>query len=154
MLWLSLSVAAGYFLVVRDPAQFTDRLENLTSPGEMIGAVLSPFSFVVATIVMRIIVTFAALAAAYPLTRANRPSDYRHTNSVGRLLRTWLDRWKLCQSYRALRWTWAVRSVVLDRLDAWRSIWHRWDLITLWANIVLFVVFFVVLFITTSQLPE
>lgn len=151
LLWLGLTVAAGYFVVVRDPTAFGERIADLTTPGELIGALLSPFALVIAAIAMRIVVGLGALVAAYPLARGPRPDDYGHTNSIGRWWRSWWDRWKLSQSYRAFRWTWAVRSEVLERLDAWGSFWYRWDFITIWLNTLLFAAFFVVLSIIAAQ---
>jgi hypothetical protein len=103
---------------------------------------------------MRIGVAFAALGAAYPLTRVNGPDDYPRANRIGRYWRMWWDRWQMSHSYRAERWSWSVRNAVLDRMGAWGTLWQRWDLLMLVANIALFIVFLILLVVMGSQLPD
>lgn len=146
-----MAVAAAYFIVVRDAQEFLDRLETLTEPNELAGAVLSPFSIIVFAIVLRIVVALAARAAAYPLAMTNRREDYPNTNAFGRFFRVWWDRWQMTSAFRAFRWTWAVRTVVLDRLGAWGTIWHRWDIVVVIANILLSIVVLALLTIASAQ---
>lgn len=154
MFMLGLSVAVTYFIVIRDPEAFSERIGALSEPSELFGALLSPFSVAVLAVAIRIVVALAALVAAYPLTRVNGPDDYPQTNRVGRYWRMWWDRWQMSHAYRAERWTWAVRNVVLDRLGAWGTWWQRWDLLMLVLNVVLVIVFFFLLGVMGSQLPD
>ena len=56
----------------------------MTASGDILGALLSPFTGVVIAIMTRIAVALLALASAYPLTTINGPDDYPDTNVIGR----------------------------------------------------------------------
>jgi hypothetical protein len=154
LLWFGSSLAVVYFIIVHDPEAFSDRFAEASSPGELLNTLWSPFTLVAVAVAMRIGVAWAALAAAYPLTRVNRPEDYPRANRIGRSWRMWWDRWQMSHAYRAERWSWSVRNAVLDRMGAWGTLWQRWDLLMLVANILLFIVFFALLLLMTAQLPD
>jgi hypothetical protein len=154
LLWLGASIAVVYFIIINDPEAFTKRFGEVVAPGEMLDALASPFPVVAIAVATRIGVAFAALGAAYPLTRVNTPDDYPQTNRLGRYFRMWWDRWQMSRAYRAQRWSWSVRNAVLDRMGAWGTLWQRWDLLMLVANILLFIVFFALLLLMTAQLPD
>jgi len=146
-------VAAAWFLIVaQDPETFVEGVNGITSPANAASQALSPFALAAAAIVMRLMVAAAALVTAYPLAAANHPSDYPRAGRIGRHFRTWWDRWKMSQSYRAFRWTWWVHGAVIDRLNARGSIWDRWDRIALILNIALFTAFFIVVVIATVEI--
>jgi hypothetical protein len=87
----------------------------------------------------RIAVALLALASAYPLTTINGPDEYPDTNVIGRYWRMCWDRWQMSRAYRAERWSWTVHREVLHRLDTWSPILGRWELLMLWANVLLFI---------------
>jgi hypothetical protein len=152
MMWLGLSIAISYFLIIRDPSAFTERLEGTASTDELLNAALSPFTGVVVAIGVCILVATAALAAAYPLTTHNSPADYLHANRLVRYWRMWWDRWQMSHAYRAERWSWTVRTQVLDRLHGWGTFWQRWEIVRLRANIVLFILLFALFTVLASQI--
>lgn len=154
-LLLGLILGMAYFLVVAgDASAFMDELGALDSPGELASSVFSPFFLVVIAIGGRIVLGFVALGAAYPLVLMHATPEYRYTNRTGRFIRKWADRWKMSSAYRSARWTWYVRSAVLDRMDAWGTWWRRWDILMVVLNIVLGIVAFVMLLLVAAQLPE
>lgn len=143
-------VAAAWFLVVvQDPETFVEGVNGITTPTTAASAAFSPFALVAVAVGMRLAIAVGALVAAVPLALANHPNDYPHAGHIGRHVRTWWDRWKMSQSYRAFRWTWWVHGAVIDRLDARGSIWERWDRISVILNILL-AIGFVIVFMTAA----
>ncbi len=86
---------------------------ELTTPGELLRALLSPLAGVAVAVLLRIAVAWLALLAAWPLSRWIRPEGPRPWRQV---YRDWIDRWRLAQAYRSLRWTWGVREEATARL--------------------------------------
>ncbi len=86
---------------------------ELATPGELVRALLSPLAGVAAAVLLRIAVAWLALLAAWPLSRWVRPEGPRPWRQV---YRDWIDRWRLAQAYRSLRWTWGVRDEATARL--------------------------------------
>ncbi len=85
---------------------------ELTSPADLIAALLSPLAGIAAAVLLRIAVGWLALLAALPLSTWNRGDARR---SWGQLYRDAVDRWRLAQAYRSLRWTWGVRAEAIER---------------------------------------
>ena len=82
------------------------------SADDLVRALLSPLAGIALAILVRIGVGFAALAAAWPLSRWDRAQT---AGTRGSFYRTAIDRWRLAQAYRSLRWTWGVREVAIRR---------------------------------------
>ena len=142
LLWFGLTVATAYFLFIqRDEQALVDRLSELQSPGDQIGALLSPFVFVVISIALRFVVAFLAFASSHPLTGARLPEDYGGRTRVSRHLRLWRDRRYMTSAFRALRWTWPVRDAAVERLGRRGRILAMCNPVLQIAGITLFVVF-------------
>ena len=89
-----------------------ESLDELATPADLLGLLLTPLAGIAAALILRLGVSWLALLAAWPLSRwgdddapATRWSAYRG----------WVDRWRLAQAYRSLRWTWAVRDEAIER---------------------------------------
>ncbi len=123
---------------------------GLTSPVELLDALLSPLAGVAAAVLLRIAVAWLALAAAWPLSR------WTHTRAAGpwwRSYRRLVDRWRLAQAYRSLRWTWGVRDEAIERAG---TLGHRLGLavpVSTWATVVAAVGFVVVVALQADPAP-
>lgn len=118
------------------------------SPDDLLGALLTPLAGIALAILVRIVVGFAALAAAWPLSRWDRQQA---AGTRASLYRTAIDRWRLAQAYRSLRWTWGVRDTAIARGG---TAGRRLALsvpITTGATIVLSVAFVVIVALTPSS---
>ncbi len=93
-----------------------ENLAELTTPMELLHAVLSPLGGIALAFLTRLVVGWLALALAWPLSRWDRPPDHGHSLSVR--WRDWVDRLRLAQAYRTLRWTWGVREAAIARAGA------------------------------------
>ena len=82
------------------------------SADDLVRALVSPLAGIALAILIRIGVGFAALAAAWPLSRWDRAQT---AGTRDRYYRTAVDRWRLAQAYRSLRWTWGVREAAIRR---------------------------------------
>ena len=119
LLWFGLTVAsADFMLIQRDKQAVIERLEELQSSGDLIGALPSPFVLVAIAIGLRFVVVFLAFASSYPLTRARLPEGYGGRMRVSRHWRLWRDRRYMTAAFRALRWTWPVRDAAVERLGS------------------------------------
>lgn len=144
LLWLGLTSATVAIGVIgRDPGGLEARVEELQASGDWLGALLSPLVGVIIAFALRIAVAGLSFAAAYPLSRWNTPSDYAEGRRSGSRLRLWRDRLYLTRAYRALRWTWAVRRVAVDRLGPTGGRLARCDAILRWGGIAAFALFVV-----------
>jgi hypothetical protein len=47
LLWIGILMAVSHFIIVRDPSAFAERVALLSSSGDFLGALLSPFTGVV-----------------------------------------------------------------------------------------------------------
>ena len=88
---------------------------DVTSPGQAVRLLLSPFVVVAVAILMRFLVGIAALVVAYPLGRRESGSSIGPGMSR-RPFRVWADRLHLVRAYRSLRWTSTVREIAAERL--------------------------------------
>ena len=68
--------------------------------GELLGALLSPLAGIALAIVIRVAVGWFALAASWSLTRWERSEP----RSRVQWYRDAVDRWRLAQAKRSLRW--------------------------------------------------
>jgi hypothetical protein len=147
LLWLGLTVGTAFFLFVqRDEQEFVERVVELQSSGDLVGALLSPFAIVAVAIGLRFLVALLAYAASYPLTRARLPEDYSGRTSVSRHWRLWRDRRHMTSAFRALRWTWPVHDAAVERLGRRGHLLAMCIPILQISGIVLFVVFVTVVF--------
>lgn len=89
----------------------SDLAASFDTVGELLGALLSPLAGIALAIVIRVAVGWFALAAAWPLARWERSEPRRRTQWY----RDAVDRWRLAQAYRSLRWTWGVRDAAIER---------------------------------------
>lgn len=85
---------------------------GLSTPADLLRALLSPLAGVALAILLRIAVAWLALAAAWPLSRW--PTEKSHRSWPQRY-RDGIDRLRLAQAYRSLRWTWGVRAEAIER---------------------------------------
>lgn len=141
-IWLGLSVA---FIGFGDVDTLAANIETFDSPQAMVGAILSPLGVLVAALVIRIVGSWLALAAAYPLTRGTTRDHYRQGNRMTRWFHFWRDRLYQARAYRSLRLTWGVRKVAYDRLDDAGRFYRVCEFVLVWANIVLFITLFIVI---------
>ena len=149
LLWIGLIAAV---LLTQDAANLGNaierELEDLDTPGEFFATLVSPFAGVLIAIVVRLIVGALAFTSAYPLTRWNDASDYARGGTAGSYLRMWWDRVYMTQSFRSLRWSWAVRQEAADRLGSRGTILELCSPILTRANVILFGLFVAVLAFT------
>jgi len=92
-----------------------EAIPEMTSPGQAVRALLSPFAGVAVAIILRFLVGLAALALAYPLSRRATGSSMG-PDSKHRPFQVWADRLHLIRAYRSLRWTSTVRQLAATRL--------------------------------------
>jgi hypothetical protein len=150
-LWLVRSSVPALFLAgvsyawVVSETRF-EAIPQVTSPGQAVQLLLSPFAFVAVAVILRFLVGFAAQFLAYPLSRRETGPSIGQGN-VGRPFRVWADRLHLVRAYRSLRWTSAVRQLAADRLGRWGRILSWSDPVLLVADVVMFVALFVVVYL-------
>ncbi|MET0865629.1 MAG: hypothetical protein ABWZ98_14965 [Nakamurella sp.] len=104
----------------------------VTTPGQAVRLLVSPFVFVAIAIILRFLVGCAALLLAYPLSRRETGSSVG-PGMQGRTLRVWTDRLHLVRAYRSLRWTSSVRQLAARGLGSWGRVLS-------WSGPVLFVI--------------
>jgi hypothetical protein len=104
LLGMVAAVAAGRF--------DEDTLVGLSRPADLVGALLSPLAGIAGAVLLRFAVGWAALAAAWPLSRW---PHRKPRGSWSQPHRDVIDRWRLAQAYRSLRWTWGVRDEAIAR---------------------------------------
>lgn len=141
LLWLGLAVAT---VAYGDVDALDAELGVLESPGAMLTALLSPLGLIVLAFGVRIISSFAALLAAFPLTLRSRPQHYTTGNRVARRFHLWRDRLYQARAYRSLRQTWSVRDRARARLENSSGLYRSLEVGLTWANWVLLVAALVV----------
>ena len=122
-----------------------ERVDNeyevkLSSPGSVIGGLLSAYAVVVVAMLLRIVIGFVALGLAFPFARAH-DADLEPRTGRNRHWGTMSDRYKVAKAYRLLRWTHHVRQVALDRVAPGPGWWRRIDPLIDVANIVAVIAF-------------
>ena len=108
-----------------------ERVDNeyevkLSSPGSVIGGLLSAYAVVVVAMLLRIVIGFVALGLAFPFARAH-DADLEPRTGRNRHWGTMSDRYKVAKAFRDLRWTHHVRQVALDRVSPGPGWWRRLD---------------------------
>ena len=117
LLWLGMPFATIYFAIARrDVLELESQALSLDTPGEFVGALLSPHSIEAIAFIVRIAVGLLALVAAYPLSRSTEPHDHQDVRTMTRHIRMWRDRLDLSRAFRSLRWMWIVRNAAVQRL--------------------------------------
>lgn len=147
ILWLGLGVA---LLALGDIEAVSREIETLDSPQAMLSGILSPFGPIIVAFVIRIAGSLLGLAAAFPLTLTTRRSHY-DGGSIPRWFHLWRDRLYQARAYRSLRQTWAVRARAHARLDVPDRIYRVVEFTLIWANIVLLISMFVVIFVVAEK---
>ena len=105
-------IVTGITVAVAAGRLESDTISQWTSPGEILSALLTPLAGIAAAVLVRIAVGWLALAAAWPLSRWEQKPG---TKPWWRSYRGIVDRWRLAQVYRTLRWTWGVRAEAIER---------------------------------------
>jgi hypothetical protein len=92
----------------------SDVAEAFDTIGELLGALLTPLAGIALAIVIRVVVGWLALVSAWPLASWRRTGP----RTLGQRYRDAVDRWRLAQAYRSLRWTWGVRARAIEQAGA------------------------------------
>jgi len=98
-----------------------EAIPQVTTPGQAVRLLLSPFVFIAIGIALRFLVGIAALVLAYPLSRRETGSSIG-PGMLRRPFRIWADRLHLLRAYRSLRWTSTVRQLAATKLGQWGRI--------------------------------
>jgi hypothetical protein len=123
MLWL------GLVMVLLSGRNLVDVSELDTIP-EILGAFFSPFAGVVVAVVIRALVGFLGVIAAYPFSHPDFAKGIAYRNR----LRQWQDRYQQTVAFADLRWTWAAREVSIERLGDTGRVLSWCDPILRWLN--------------------
>jgi hypothetical protein len=123
VLWWLRSAAPAVFIVGVIYAWLVseERFESIpqmSTPGQAVAVLLSPFAGIAIAIILRFGVGIAALVLAYPLGRRESGSSIG-PNMWRRPFRVWTDRLHLVRAYRSLRWTSTVGDAAADRIGQW-----------------------------------
>jgi hypothetical protein len=119
---------------------------DVTSPGQAVRLLLSPFVVVAVAIILRFGVGIAALLVAYPLSRRETGSSIG-PGMLRRPFRVWADRLHLVRAYRSLRWTSTVRHMAAVRLGRWGRVLGWSGPVFMVVDIVLAITMFVVVYL-------
>jgi len=149
VLWLLRSAAPALLLAglsvawVVSETRF-EAIPAVTTPGQAVRVLLSPFALVAIAIGLRFLVDVAALVLAYPLSRRETGSSIG-PGMLQRPFRVWADRLHLVRAYRSLRWTSAVRQLAATRLGRWGRVLSWSGPVLLVTDAVLFIALIVVM---------
>jgi len=103
-----------------DLAVDTDSTESVLS------GVLSSFGLVFASIVLRLLTGWVALALAYPVAREHQGPPEPQSGLLRRASRA-VDRYGITRAFRELRWTDGVRAAAIGRLGDAGDFYTRLD---------------------------
>jgi hypothetical protein len=148
VLWLLRSLAPAVFIAGLSYAWLVSetRFESIpamTSPGQAVQVLLSPFAGLALAIILRFVVGIAALVLAYPLSRRETGSSIG-PGSWRRPFQVWTDRLHLVRAYRSLRWTSTVGQLAATRLGRWGRVLSWSGPLLLIVDVLLVVVLLVV----------
>lgn len=132
-LWVALFVLTVSGEPIEDLANQLDSLE------ELFGAVFTPLVWVVAAVLLRVLVGWLAVFAAYPLTRRESIVEIMYRTPF----REWQDRYFQTKAFVDLRRSWAVRQIAADRLGNTGVLLTRCAATIRWLNYVSFAGFVV-----------
>ena len=99
---------------------------DTSSADSVLKGVLTRFGLVFASIVLRLLTGWVALALAYPVAQEHQgdpPSDLRLLRRLSR----YTDRYSITRAFRELRWTEGVRTAARRRLGDARGLYERLD---------------------------
>lgn len=119
----------------QDAADLEAQLDGFDTPAALWSNLLSPLAGLVVAVLVRIVANLAGLVAAYPLTRWTKATDYATQRRRRNSFRLWMDRIFMARSFRALRWTSAVRMVAADRLGETGRTLRACDNILTWVAV-------------------
>jgi hypothetical protein len=136
-----LLVGVSYAWVVSE-TRF-EAIPAVTTPGQLVRVLLSPFALVGIAIILRFLVGVAALVLAYPLSRRETGSSIG-SGMLRRLFRVWADRLHLVRAYRSLRWTSTVRQLAASRLGRWGRVLSWSGPVLLVTDVAMFIALIVV----------
>ena len=123
MLWV------GLLMVLRSGRKLVDVSELDTMP-EIVEALFTPFAGVAVAVLIRLLVGFLGVIAAYPFSHTDFATEIAYRNR----LRQWQDRYQQTVAFADLRWTWAVREVAIERLGDTGRVLSWCDPILRWLN--------------------
>ncbi len=123
-----------------------EAIPEVTTPGQAVRVLLSPFAFIAIAIILRFLVGIAALLLAYPLSRRETGSSIG-PGMLRRPFRVWADRLHLVRAYRSLRWTSTVRELAARRLGRWGRVLSWSGPVLLVTDVIMFVTLFVVVYL-------
>ena len=123
-----------------------EAIPAVTTPGQAVQLLLSPFVLVAIAIILRFLVGIAALVLAYPLSRRETGSSIG-PGMLWRPFRVWADRLHLVRAYRSLRWTSTVRQLAATRLGRWGRVLSWSGPVLLVADVVMFIALIVVVYL-------
>lgn len=130
MLWLALFVLTVTGEAIED-------LTQLNTISELLGAIFSPFIWVVVAILVRFAVGWIGVFAAYPLTQRRSTIEITYRTPF----REWQDRYFQTKAFTDLRRSWAVRQIAAERLGETGVLLTRAWLVLRWATYLSFAAF-------------
>jgi hypothetical protein len=99
---------------------------DTSSADSVLKGILTRFGLVFASIVLRLLTGWIALALAYPVAREHQGDVPTGTRLLRRVSR-YTDRYSITRAFRELRWTEGVRMAALGRLGDVRDLYVRID---------------------------
>ena len=99
---------------------------DTSSADSVLKGVLTRFGLVFASIVLRLLTGWVALALAYPVAQEHQGGLPPNLRLLRRLSR-YSDRYSITRAFRELRWTEGVRTAALRRLGDARGLYERID---------------------------
>ena len=131
---LFLGVVVGILIAGAD-GDTADLAVDTDSTESVLSGVLSSFGLVFASIVLRLLTGWVALAFAYPVAREHQGQQPAPA-SVLKRMSSYFDRYAICRAFRELRWTDGVRAAARRRLGDAAPRYERLDHAVGIANLV------------------
>jgi hypothetical protein len=108
---------------------------DTSSADSVLKGILTSFGLVFASIVLRLLTGWVALAFAYPVAREHQGQQPARERFVKRMS-SYVDRYAICRAFRELRWTDGVRAAARRRLGDAAPRYERLDHAVGIANVV------------------
>lgn len=116
-------LVGGVAVAAFENALDAERVEDLNTPAQILGALLSPLAGIVLALGIRFVAGGLSLVLAFPLSRwvTQDPRRSRLRQRPG----AWMDRVFVTRAYQSLRWAGWTRQAALDRAGplAGRIVW-------------------------------
>ena len=97
---------------------------NTSSADSVLGGIVTAFSLVFLSIVLRLITGWIGLALAYPVAREHQGDPH---SRLRKRIGAYVDRYAIVRAFRELRWTEGVRAAALRRLGHDARFYERVD---------------------------